>query len=450
MTYTALDSELWGLRSSGGARTLKERVYRHPDFMQFVFPSRGCQTLNRRKHNGLMDVYSTPPPRGWKTDECFVCTEETARIIFYQVARAVSSLHSLGIFHLDLKAENIAVSPFCCRMLRPLNCSSSSNNSSSSSNGHSSSSNSSSGNSSDSSKCWCCGDACTHDCCNTSSNGDYSSSSSSSSSCNSNSSTSEGGDGGTPEGIACREAEGLFFSSLIAGEELTPNPFLQLSDAAADLLWGMVTANPCKRLRLSQMLTPSPFGQQPVSPFQPQPQQQQQPFVWGGAAAAPAAAANPFGGGFGSSNSSSSGFGNATLNPFGQSAAAAPFCPAPASTAAAAAPAAAAPADGSTPMAVQKETKGEKYTEGKIYVEAWKHLQTAKKSGCWPFTSTSAGPSSSPVFKGLEISNDELRWEFYQRNEQQQQQLMQQLRADAAATPLPAAVYPRHSKTLNK
>ncbi|CDI78197.1 hypothetical protein EAH_00031380 [Eimeria acervulina] len=88
-------------------------------------------------------------------------------------------------------------------------------------------------------------------------------------------------------------------------------------------------------------------------------------------------------------------------------------------------------------MALQKETKGEKYTEAKIFIEAWRHLQTAKKSGCWPFTSASAGPAYLPVYKGLEISNEELRWEFYQRDAQQQQQLMQQLKADAAATPLP-------------
>ncbi|CDJ47146.1 nucleoporin FG repeat-containing protein, putative [Eimeria brunetti] len=194
------------------------------------------------------------------------------------------------------------------------------------------------------------------------------------------------------------------------------------------------------------MMNPSPFGRaaalQPFSsnPFQPQQQQQQQqqPFVWGSAAAAPAAAAaaNPFGGGFGSSSSSSS---SGFLSPFGGSAAAAPFCPAPAAAAAATAAtaAAAAAADGTSPMALQKETKGDKYTEGKLFLEAWKHLQTARKSGCWPFTSICSGPSSSSVFKGLEISNEELRWEFYQRNELQQQQLMQQLKADAAVIQLP-------------
>ena len=146
-------------------------------------------------------------------------------------------------------------------------------------------------------------------------------------------------------------------------------------------------------------MSPSPFGPaaslQPLtaSPFQPQQQQQQQqPFVWGAAASAPAAAASPFGGGFGSSSnsSSSSGFGASTLNPFSQPAASTPFCPAPAAAAAAPAAAAAA-ADDATPMALQKETKGEKYTEAKIFIEAWRHLQTAKKSGCWPFTSKGLG-----------------------------------------------------------
>ncbi|OEH74705.1 nucleoporin FG repeat-containing protein [Cyclospora cayetanensis] len=60
-------------------------------------------------------------------------------------------------------------------------------------------------------------------------------------------------------------------------------------------------------------------------------------------------------------------------------------------------------------MAVQKETKAENYTEGKIYIEAWKHLLTAKKSGCWPFTTAEGGKSQEeggeaaqlPVCSGL-------------------------------------------------
>ncbi|KAL8270403.1 hypothetical protein Esti_005632 [Eimeria stiedai] len=78
------------------------------------------------------------------SDELYVFTEEAARAILRQLVRAVGSLHALGIFHLDIKAPNVAVSSVCRHMLRTI---SSSNGSSS--NGSSSSSGSGSSNSSD-------------------------------------------------------------------------------------------------------------------------------------------------------------------------------------------------------------------------------------------------------------------------------------------------------------
>lgn len=164
-------------------------------------------------------------------------------------------------------------------------------------------------------------------------------------------------------------------------------------------------------LKMNQqpLVTPSPFavsaaplGTAP-SPFLQQQQQQ------------------PFGGGFGGAT-----FGFSSGNLFGStSAASGPFTAAGASGQGA--PAASATPEDSTPMAVQKETKNENYTEGKIYLEAWKHLMTAKKSGCWPFTSIGAGPASEPVFEGFVLTPDELHWEFMKRNQQEQNIFLQQL-----------------------
>ncbi|KAL8270404.1 hypothetical protein Esti_005633 [Eimeria stiedai] len=156
------------------------------------------------------------------------------------------------------------------------------------------------------------------------------------------------------------------------------------------------------------LVTPSPFAVAPpavAAPFSFMSQQQQQ---------------QVFGGGFGGGA-----FGFSGGNPFG-SAAAAPFAPAAAAAAPAAAAAAAAD-NGQSPMVVQKETKAEHYSEGKIYVEAWKHLQTAKKSGCWPFTSIGAGPAAEAIFEGLVFGVEELRWEFYQKTPEEQQVLMRQV-----------------------